>query len=173
MTTMETTFLPSPRLLAIAAIVFFVPVAASFALAPNAWWADYLGMLFHISLFLLVPWLPAPSWAKAAGYGWLIVDVMAGALSINAVPDTIAQPIRLGGHIFAGLWIVTASQFGSLPIRIVGTIAGVYLFSFTFISPMFPMSVLGPASMVVLIWLAIIAWQNGTVKKPVLPSASI
>lgn len=166
----ETAFLPPPRIVALAAIIFFVPVAVSFAIAPNIWWQDYLGMLFHISLFLLVPWLPAPGWAKAAGYGWLVVDVVSGALSINAVSDTIAQPIRLGGHIFAGIWIVTASQSGSLPVRIVGTIAGVWLFAFTFFSPVLPMARLGPASMMVLIWLAIIAWQNGSVKKSAIPA---
>lgn len=161
MTMSETAFLPSPRILALAAIAFFAPVAVSFAVAPNAWWADYLGIFFHISLFLLVPWLPAPSWAKAAGYGWLVIDVTAGVLSINSVSDTIAQPVRLGGHVFAGIWILTASLSGSTPVKVVGVIAGLWLFGFTFVSAYFPIAALGPASIMVLIWLAIIAWQNG------------
>lgn len=172
MTMTETAFLPSARIVSLSAMAFFIPVAVSFAMAPNVWWQDYLGMCFHISLFLLVPWLPAPSWAKAAGYGWLVMDVVSGTLSINGVPDTVAQPIRLGGHIFAGLWIVMASQSGSLPVRIVGTIAGIWLFTFTFFSPMLPIARLGPASMMVLLWLGIIAWQNGSAKKAPLASVS-
>jgi hypothetical protein len=36
-----------------------------------------LGMAPHLLLFPVVAALPAPRWAKAAGYGWLVIDVMA------------------------------------------------------------------------------------------------
>ena len=53
------------------------PVVASFRFAPGIWWAEYVGILYHLAMFLLVFKLPAPEWAKAAGYGWLLLDVAA------------------------------------------------------------------------------------------------
>lgn len=77
-------------------------------------------MFFHLAVFLLVFKLPAPEWAKAAGYGWLLLDVAAGTLRINQVQPAIAQQVRLGGHIFAGIWIVMASLQGSLAAKLAG-----------------------------------------------------
>lgn len=112
----------SPRALAIAAILCFVLVVINFALAPGAFWADYPGILFHLAMFLLIAKLPAPEWARAAGYGWLVLDVMIGALTLNHVPHDIADYVRLGGHIFAGIWLVTAALSGSRPFSIVGVL---------------------------------------------------
>ncbi len=152
----------SARAAAFAACVFFAPVAVTFAVAPGVWWADYPGILFHLALFLLVPSLPAPGWAKAAGYGWLVADVITGVLTLNSVPHEIADPVRLGGHIFAGLWIVTASLPGSWPVRVLGVITGVMLFGYTFVSPFLPIEVIAPASISMLLWLGVIAWQDGS-----------
>lgn len=163
----ETSFSASARTAAIAAILMFAPVVVSFAF-PRAFWADYPGILFHLAVFLLVPRLPAPTWAKAAGYGWLFLDVTVGVMTLNGVPLEIAMPIRLGGHIFAGVWIVSASLSGSLPIKVTGLIAGIWLFAFTFVSPFLSTQALAPASIIVLIWLGIIAWQNGSSRQPAL-----
>lgn len=155
----------SPRILAIAAIAFFAPVAVTFAIAPGVWWADYPGIFFHLAIFLLVPCLPAPDWAKAAGYGWIVLDVMTGVLTLHGVPHAIADSVRLGGHIFAGIWIASASMSGSSPMNVVGLITGAWLFTFTFVSPFLPMTMLAPASISMLLWLGIVAWQNGSKRK--------
>lgn len=152
----------STRLIAGAALIFFAPVVATFAVAPGMWWADYPGMLFHLAMFLLVARLEAPDWAKAAGYGWLVLDVMTGVLTLNDVPHSIADFVRLGGHVFAGIWIATASLSGSRPVKVTGVVTGLWLSAFTFLSPFLPMKALGPASIVLLAWLAIIAWQDGS-----------
>ena len=152
----------SPRFWAAAAILLFVPVVITFAVAPGIWWANYPGILFHLSLFLLVPKLEAPDWAKAAGYAWLALDTTTGVLVMDGVPHLIADHVRLGGHIFAGIWIMTVSLPGSWPVRITGFLGGGSLFLFTFASPFLPMAALGPAGIIVVIWLAFIAWQNGT-----------
>lgn len=154
----------SARVAALAALVFFAPVAVTFAVAPGVWWADYPGILFHLALFLLVPCLPAPKWAQAAGYGWLVVDVLTSVLTLNNVPHTIADPVRLGGHIFAGVWIVTASIPGSWPVRIFGVLTGAMLFAYTFASPFLPMTFIAPASVTMLVWLSVIAWQGGAAR---------
>jgi hypothetical protein len=102
-----------------------------------------------------------PKWARAAGYGWLLLDVAAGTLGINQVQPAIAQHVRLGGHIFAGIWIVMASLQGSLAAKLVGLPTGVILFAYTFASPFLPRVWLSPAAILMLVWLAILAWQNG------------
>jgi hypothetical protein len=112
-------------------------------------------------MFLLVLKLPAPEWARAAGYGWLLLDVVAGALMINHVPRAIAGNVRLGGHIFAGIWIVMASLQGSPAAKLAALPAGLFLFAYTFASPFLPPAWLRPASIFVLVWLGIIARQNG------------
>lgn len=156
----------SIRVVSLIALLLFAPVVASFRFAPGARWAAYLGIFFHLAVFLLVFRLPAPEWAKAAGYGWLLLDVAAGTLQINQVQisqvqPAIAQHVRLGGHIFAGIWIVMASLQGSLAAKLAGLPAGAILFAYTFASPFLPTVWLSPASILVLAWLAILAWQNG------------
>lgn len=163
----------STRSIAAAALLFFAPVVLSFAVAPGAAWIrNYPGILFHLAIFLLVSRLEAPEWAKAAGYGWLVLDVMTAVLTLNSVPHEIYDFVRLGGHIFGGIWIATASLSGSRPVKIVGLITGIYLSGFTFLSPFLPLKALGPGALLVLVWLAIIAWQNGSRMHPRVASPS-
>jgi len=151
----------STRAVSLIALALWVPVVASFRFAPGNRWAEYVGIFFHLAMFLLVFKLPAPEWAKAAGYGWLLLDVAAGALAINHVPRTIAGNVRLGGHLFAGIWFVMASLQGSLAAKLAGLPAGLLLFAYTFASPFLPTAWLSPASILVLVWLGIVARQNG------------
>lgn len=151
----------SPRLAALAAIAFFLPVVFSLSTDIYVWWLEYFGILFHLAMFMLVPSLIAPEWARAAGYGWLLLDTTVGVLALHGVDPSIIDTIRLGGHIFAGIWIVPAALAGSLPSKVFGGFAGAALFLYTFASPFFPMEALAPASISIIIWLGIIAWQNG------------
>jgi len=151
----------STRTVSLIVFALWVPVVASFRFAPGNRWVEYVGIFFHLAMFLLVFKLPAPEWAKAAGYGWLLLDVAAGALMINHVPRTIAGNMRLGGHIFAGIWFVMASLQGSFAAKLAGVPAGLFLFAYTFASPFLPPVWLSPASIFVLVWLGIIAGQNG------------
>lgn len=157
----DLSYLPSTRASAITAIICFVPVVIILFAAPDLWWRDYPGLFFHLALFLLIPRLPGPAWGKAAGYGWLFIDVTVGIMTLNGVPVEIAAPMRLGGHVFAGLWLITASLHGSLPIKITGVIAGVWMFGFSFVSPYLPARVLAPASILIVVWLVVIVGQNG------------
>ena len=152
----------SVRTIAAFALVFYVPVVIASALHGATWVRNYPGILFHLAVFLLVARLEAPEWARAAGYGWLILDVTAAVLTLNGVPYGIYEHVRFGGHIFGGIWIATASLSGSRPVRIVGVVTGLYLTSFSFASPFLSPKALGPDGILVLVWLAIIAWQNGS-----------
>ena len=151
----------SPRALATAALLFFVPVVISFAVAPGQWWINYPGILFHLALFLLVPKLDAPEWARAAGYGWLLLDVTSGVMTMGNVAHDVAYFERYGGHIFAGIWIVTVSLPGTAPVKITGVLAGALLFLYSFVARFVPPVALSATSPLILIWLGFIAWQNG------------
>lgn len=152
----------SARALALTGALLFIPVIASFAVSPGAIWAEYIGIFFHLTMFLLVAKLDAPEWAKAAGYGWLVLDVMTGVCMINGVPNELADYFRLGGHVFGGVWIVGASCQGSIAVRIVGSLAGTWLGGYSLVSAMLPTTFLAPASLLVTIWLLLIGFQDGT-----------
>lgn len=156
----------SPSWFAIVAFACFAPVTASFGVHHHIWWIDYPGILFHLAMFMLVYKLDAPAWAKSAGYGWLVLDVMVAVLTLNNVAYAIYFPIRLGGHIFAGTWITMASLSSTRAMRIVGVITGVWLGGYSFISPFVSAKALGPDSFLVLIWLAIIAFRFWGRKAP-------
>jgi hypothetical protein len=77
----------------------------------------------HLLLFPAVAAIPAPPWARAAGYGWLAIDITTDIMALQDVADTLYFPMRYGGHISAALWIVLASvQMGG-----VGRIVGLFL----------------------------------------------
>ncbi len=80
-------------------------------------WVDYLGIGLHLANFMLVAKLEAPDWAKAAGYGWIILDVATGVMTLNDVPQSTALYIRLAGHIFTGIWIATVSLRGPIIMK--------------------------------------------------------
>jgi hypothetical protein len=162
----EANHFPSARLLSLVALVCVAPVIATFWVAPGVWWAEYPGILFHLSIFFLVSRLPASAWAKAAGYGWTIIDTTVGAMVLNGLPREIAMSTRLGGHIFAGIWILGTSLSGSTSIRLIGCIAGVWVSAFTLVASFVPQAMLRPASLLVLVWLAVIAWQDGSTGRP-------
>ncbi len=162
----------SPRILAIAALLFFVPVIASFAIAPGIWWINYPGILFHLVLFLMVARLEAPEWARAAGYGWLVLDIAAAVMTMDNVEHNIAYSERYGGHIFAGIWMVTVSTRGSWPVRITGVLAGGLLFGYSFVARFVPPQALAASSPLILLWLGFIAWQDGVQRSGTVPVAA-
>lgn len=148
----------STRAVALIPILLFLPPVASFFVDPGATWAEYFGVLFHLSLLLLVSRLRAPEWGRAAGYGWLTIDVLVGVLKINALPDDLTDAMRLGGHVMAGTWILAASWCASSwPVRIVGSITGIWLAGYTFVAEILPSGSLTPASLLIILWFALIA----------------
>jgi hypothetical protein len=48
----------STRTVSLIAFVLLVPVVASFRLAPGSRWAEYVSILYHLAMFLLVFKLP-------------------------------------------------------------------------------------------------------------------
>lgn len=157
----------STRTLALVPIALFLPPVISFATDPGAKWAEYFGVFFHLSLLCLIARLPAPDWSRAAGYGWVVIDVMAGVLVINDVPEEFSGAVRLGGHVLAGMWIAPCAAYSARwPVRICGAVTGFWLAGYSFVGHVLPTQVLAPASLLLIGWLALIAWYATPDRRP-------
>jgi hypothetical protein len=148
----------SLRSLALLPLVLFLPAVIAFFVDPDVAWGEYLGVFFHLSILFLVSRLEAAPWAKAAGYGWVALDVLAGILMINDVAYDTAWAVRLGGHVLAGVWIVSSSLVSrAMPVSVVGVITGLWLAAYSFVGDVLPESFLRPAGILILVWFALLA----------------
>jgi hypothetical protein len=146
------------RPLALLPLALFSPAVIAFFVDPDVAWGEYLGVFFHLSILFLVSRLEAAPWAKAAGYGWVALDVLAGILMINDVAYDTAWAVRLGGHVLAGVWIVSSSLVHrAWPVRVVGVITGLWLAAYSFVGHVLPESFLRPAGILILVWFALLA----------------
>lgn len=149
------------RTLAVLPIILFLPTLVSFAVAePGVIWPEYPGVFFHLAILFLIFRMRAPAWTKAAGVAWITLDVLTGIASINGVPYDITWPIRLSGHVFAGTWIATSSLFATRrSIHVVGVLTGVWLGGYSFVANIAPGPLLYPASLLIIVWFALLAWR--------------
>src|SRR6266566_2165155 len=95
--------------IAYAAAAMFVALFVTYGIAPTSPLVSLFGVAAHLLLFPVVAGLAAPSWAKAAGYGWLVVDIVSNVVSLAGIGDASTSAVRFGGHVVAALWIVSAS----------------------------------------------------------------
>lgn len=151
------------RATAILPIILFTPTLVLGILDAGSKLGTSLGILFHLSMLFVVSRINAPDWAKAAGYGWLTLDVLCGAMLINAVPHEIAWPVRLGGHVLGGIWLITSSVLcRSTILRSLGVVTGLWLAGYTFLGTVLPVIFLAPPGILMVIWLGLLAWQHKT-----------
>jgi hypothetical protein len=134
----------------IAAAVFFVRLltfivpglsnsSAANASAGTALVAELiciLGLIPHLLLFPVVDALPAPRWAKAAGYGWLVIDMATDIMQLNGVNSTIYLSLKYGGHISCAIWFAAASWQAFGARRVIGLITAIDLFAFSLLNPL-------------------------------------
>ncbi|MFE7127710.1 hypothetical protein [Streptomyces sp. NPDC057617] len=148
------------RTLAVLPIVLFVPTLALGLATDGSPVGESVGVLFHLSILFVVSRMNAPIWAKAAGFGWLALDITTGAMLINNVPYDIAWPVRLGGHVLAGVWTITVSLLcRSTAIRAVGVVSGLWLALYTFFGAVLSNLWLSPQAFLTLVWFGLLAWK--------------
>lgn len=146
------------RGVALVPLVLFTPIVIAFFTDPDAAWGEYLGVFFHLSIVFLVARLDAAPWARAAGYGWVALDVLAGILAINEIPADLAWAVRLGGHVLAGTWIVAASLVNrSRVVTTLGVVTGTWLGAYSLVATSVPEEALRPAGIGIVLWFAAIA----------------
>ncbi|MGI8588222.1 MAG: hypothetical protein ACR2M0_11130 [Chloroflexia bacterium] len=145
---------------AYAAAAFFVLAFARFFILPPEGYGNLLvtliGVAPHLLLFPVIAALPAPPWARAAGFGWLVLDMTTGIMALNGVAAAIFIAMRYGGHVSAGVWIAAASWQAKGATRIVGLLTALDLAGYSFAAPFVPMYVLYPAELLLALWLLLI-----------------
>ncbi|HSP16658.1 MAG TPA: hypothetical protein VLV78_18070 [Thermoanaerobaculia bacterium] len=114
------------------------------------------GVASHVVLFPVVAQLPAPSWARAAGYAWIAIDVMLNIAAVNGGDIKLISALRLGGHIPAGLWMAAAALEAAGATRYVGTLLGALLIVHAFASPWIPMWIIFIPFVMIPLWLALV-----------------
>jgi hypothetical protein len=116
----STTMRPAATLFAYAAAAlfaahlatYFVPAIRDVTLTTSTTVAISLAVLAvaqHLVVFPVVGALPAPSWARAAAYVWLVLDMGTDLLQLGGAPKSLYLVIRLGVNLLAALWIASAS----------------------------------------------------------------
>lgn len=163
----------SLRFVALLPLVLFLPAVIAFFVNPDVTWGEYLGVFFHLSILFLVSRLAAASWAKAAGYGWVALDVLAGILMINGIEYETAWAVRLGAHVLAGVWIVASSLVSrSWSVRVVGVVVGVWLAGYSFAGTHLAEEFLRPAGIMILVWFALLAiLHRDQPERPAVPAS--
>ena len=80
---------------------------------PGQYAREYLGLIWHLSMFFMICKLPVPEWGKKAGTYWVILDILSGALYLNyfygitgdlslgiaGVSLTLPNAVRYAAHI--------------------------------------------------------------------------
>jgi hypothetical protein len=110
----------------------------------------------HGVLFPVAGALSAPGWSRAAGYSWLAIDVMLNVATLNGVSMETIMPLRLGGHVLAGLWIATASLELGGAAGAVGFVLGPLLIVHAFLAQWLPPWAIYPPFLLIPIWLLLV-----------------
>jgi len=118
-----------------------------------------LGVAYHLIIFFIIPRLKSPTWAKAAGYGWITLDVACGIMTLANVAASIAMPIRLGGHVLCAIWIITVCLFTkNKALKYMGFFIGAWLGTYSFFGGVLPMTYLLVPGALVVVWLALLGF---------------
>ena len=140
------------------AFLFAVLVILFNTMPQNVILIVIVAVAFHVVLFPVVAILPSTDWARAAGYGWLTLDIAANIMQLNGVDEHITSALRYGAHIPAIIWIITSSLKCNRPIQIVGLLQALVMGSYSFLAPWVPMWYLYPAMILLIIWLILLGF---------------
>lgn len=132
---------------------------------------EYLGLVWHLSMYFFICKLPVPEWGRRAGSFWIVLDVTAGLLYLNnfygitgdlslgiaAVSLTLPNTVRYAAHIFEGLWMISSAMTTrNKVIRVCGVAAGSLLILYSLVCPFAPGWLLFlnvPFTLVWMIWI--------------------
>ena len=140
----------------VAAVLFAILIILFNSIPNTVFPIAVVAVLFHVVLFPVVAFLPSTNWAKAAGYGWLILDIASNIMQLNGVDQQITSALRYGGHIPAIIWIIVVSLRCNTAIMIVGILQALIMGSYSFVAPWVPMWYLYPAMVLLIVWLLLI-----------------
>lgn len=163
---------PRAAVAAYAAAALFLLAFSRFFLLPPEGEGNVLvallGAVPHLLLFPVVAALPAPRWGRAAGYGWLVVDLATDVMALNGVTAATFLSMRYGGHVAAALWIASSSWRVGGATRAVGLLLALNLGGYSFVAPFDPTHFAGllPVSLLLPLWLVLVGRRLARDAKP-------
>ena len=164
---LEEDYLPSLSLLSRISFVLLLLSLPFFAFhgGLGEYIREYLGLIWHFSMFFLIQKLPTPSWGRQAGTLWVVLDALSGLLYLlgfgaitSAAGMSLTLAIRLTANLFEGLWLISSSLTTKHKmIRLTGICGGLLLAGYSWVSPFAPAFLLSLNAPFVLVWLFLIA----------------
>lgn len=139
----------------VALIIAFSSLGDQQPSAPMLLVMGMVGVASHLVLLPVVAELPAPAWARAAGYSWIAIDVMLNVATVNGAGQALVAPLRLGGHVPAALWIAMAASGATGATRGVGLLLAALLAGHAFANPWAPAWLIFIPFLLIPLWLAL------------------
>jgi hypothetical protein len=138
-------------------VFFFLPPSTASEVADGTLPGALLAVAEHLLLFPLIAALPAPAWARAAGWGWLVIDMTTDIRALNGVPAATFLAMRYGGHIAAALWFTVAGWPARGAIRWIGLLYALDLAGYSFLAAYgVSFVVLVPSAVLLPLWLVLV-----------------
>jgi hypothetical protein len=114
-------------------------------------------LIFQLAMLPVIAALPAPAWAKASGFTWVVIDIMLVMLSYYGEGSDIVEPLRSGVNIATATWIFGVSKGQQGVFRWVGFLivpagAGVSLIG-PFLSSDAMLQASGPGLLLLIAWI--------------------
>ena len=128
---------------------------------------EYLGLIWHLSMFFFIMKLQTPEWGRKAGSYWIVLDVLSGLMYLNnfygitgdlslgiaTVSLTLPNITRYAAHIFEGIWMISSAiTTKNKVIRICGIVTGVLIAGYSIICPFAPEWMLALNSPFMYVW---------------------
>ena len=148
---------------------YFVPAIRDVTLTTSTTLAISLAVLAvaqHLVVFPVVGALPAPSWARAAAYVWLVLDMGTDLLQLGGAPKSLYLVLRLGVNLLAALWIASASWRARGGMRWLGVFVAADFACYSFVGLLSPLAFLValPSLVLLPLWFVLagrrIAWST-------------
>lgn len=122
-------------------------------------------LIFHLAMLPVIEALPAPAWAKASGFTWVVVDNMLVLLSFYGAGEEIVTPLRMGVHLATATWIFGASMMAHEgAFRWVGFLTVVAMAGVSMIGPFLGNAVTqasGLGALLLIVWIVLAGNQLG------------
>jgi hypothetical protein len=124
---------------------YFVPAIRDVTLTTSSTLAVSLAVVAvaqHLVVFPVVRALPAPWWARAAAFAWLVLDMSTDLAQLGGAPKSLYLVVRLGVNLLAALWIVSASLRARGGLRGLGVFVAADFACYSFVGLLSPLAFL-------------------------------
>ncbi len=115
----------------------------------------FLGPLYRVLLIPAVAFLPAPNWAKMAGWLWIFFDSALDIGSINNMDFDLVFQLRMGIHLAFGIWPIAVGWLSNGVHRWSAFLVGIVTAGYSFVAPWVPSWILASTALLLMIYIVI------------------